>query len=363
MLAAGYVSTQVGGFGFLLGNLLEKRDLLAGLGPFTALAATGGIAVVFVAQMERPAKGLVVLSVMCWCTYASYLFVMGSRFPLIAFTLAPIVARSLQGRTPTKALGLVLALLLPFSVWYSVSVRKGQVLDESTEGATNSLARVIDPFVFGGLDVINTFGAVVASSPKTIGFDTQTVIANLLTMVPRSFWPGKPPGLSTQFSAEYFATAWTGGSGVPPSILAEITHLYGVVGACIAALLIGWALVSANETLRASQSLYARLFLPMFTVDCIVLAKSGTDAFAQQVSLHLVAVALFILFLKLTSTRVESIRNEPSSQQDTNSPHRRRPPVRPLDADSKDGSNHRSRVPRNCSAYSDTPTRRANRHR
>ena len=303
-LSAGFVSVRVGGFSFLLQNLLEKRDILAGLGPFTALAATGAVAAVFVAQLRRPTRALVFFGVISGLMYASYLFAMGSRFPLLAFLLAPIVARTAQGRTPRKALVALLAAIIPFSVWYSVVVRKGQELTEQTPGLSGDIRRVVDPFVYGGVDVIHTYGVVTQAQDRAFGFDAQTLLANLTTMLPTFLWPSKPSGLSVRFSEQYFSTAWSGGSGVPPSILAELLHLYGTAGACIAALVVGF-LLSRLGSLRASRELFVRLLFPFLTVDSFVLAKSGTDAFFQQLTLHAIGSLIFVVLLRLTGTHIK----------------------------------------------------------
>lgn len=299
------LSAQTGGIGFLIQNLLNKREILAGLGPLTALSATAAVAAIAIAQMERPSRAERLIGWACGGGYLGFLFIMGSRFPMVAFVLAIVVSRSIHARTPKLLLGALLGALIPFSVWYSVSVRKGQVVEQSGEGLRESLRIIITPFAHGGLDVLHTHGVVIVHSPPAWNFDAALLSHNITTMVPRFIWPSKPPGFSVEFSKQYFASSWLGGSGVPPSISAEFLHIYGVVGAVVALVALGYGLTRVGSWLRHSDRTFLRLFYPFFAVDCIVLAKSGSDAFLQQISIHLAAIVILLFAASVAGVKVK----------------------------------------------------------
>ncbi|NMM33219.1 MAG: hypothetical protein HHJ13_04325, partial [Phycicoccus sp.] len=222
------------GVAFLVGNLLTKRDLLAGLGPLTAVAACTGVAGLAAWSTRDLCRSEKLLATACSFGYVSYLFVLGSRLPMVVYVIAIAIARASAGRIPRVLVASVGLGTIPFTVWYSVSIRKGQLISQSGTGPRAEAHSVIDPFVYGGLDVLHTFGAVVTSALSDLSLHLDLLLANAATMLPRSLLPGKPPGISVVFSERFFGRQWDGGSGVPPSITAELLFVFGVVGGLIA---------------------------------------------------------------------------------------------------------------------------------
>lgn len=307
--AALWVSSRTGGISYLLGNLLSKRELLAGLGPATALAAVGGIAGLTVPSVYTADRSTRVAGNMCAIAYLGYLFVMGSRFPMIAYALALLVARSARAQVPRRALALVLVAIIPFSVWYSVSVRGGQQL-ESGRAGTRSASTLIDPFVYGGLDILHSQGAVAVADLPDWRFSPDLILGQLTTVIPRSILPGKRPGMSTVFSEVFFPVSWSNGSGVPPALTAELAFTWGVVGGLGVLAIVGFLLARGASLMGSSRHLAVRLIYPFFTVDCIVLAKSGSDAFLQQFTLQLGGTLLFLAITHLTGAKLRAIQDE-----------------------------------------------------
>lgn len=314
LAALTYISLQTGGLLLLLDNLLSRRDILSGLGPATGLAAVAAVATLATLQASTIPLSVRVLGAASGLVYLTYLYFLGSRFPMLGFLLACIIAwAATRGRVPGKALALLAVAIIPFSLWYSVAVRRGQILEEAAGGGvTASLHRLVDPFVYGGADVLNTAAATMASPLPLFGFDASVVIGNVATAIPRSVWPDKPSGFSIVFSETYFPAEWSRGSGVPPSILAEHMHTFGEIGSLLTLFLLGVLISIVGRKFMASRNLFLRLFYPFFTVDCIVLAKSGTDAFLQQVTIHSVAVGVFLLVWVLFGGRSRVLRVEKS---------------------------------------------------
>jgi hypothetical protein len=288
------LQVKVGVF-FLLGNLLTKRDLLAGLGPLTAAAACTGVAGLAAWSTRDLLRSEKLLATACSLGYLTYLFVLGSRLPMIAYVTAISIARASAGRIPRALVASVGLGSIPFAVWYSVIIRKGQLISDSGAGWLAAARSLIDPFVYGGLDVLNTFGAVVTSTVSDVSVHLNLLLANATTMLPRSLWPGKPPGVSVLFSERFFERQWLDGSGVPPSIIAELLFVFGVVGGLMALPILGFVLSRVSSVLAISTRPFLRLIYPFVTVDCIFLAKSGTDAFLQQLSIHIFAMFGFIV--------------------------------------------------------------------
>lgn len=304
LVAMAVLYLAVGGFGALLSSLGTRRDALAGLGLLNGVAAVPGAAALFAMMCERVTPFQKLLALGCALEFILYLFVSGSRFPLIAFLLALLVARAHHRPISLASFGLLGALAVPFSVWYAVAVR------QTSKGATGSsvfggeglrdvLKSVIDPFVFGGLDVLRTLGAVIAHGEPLFANGILQFLGGPFTLVPRFIWPGKPDGLSIAFSQEYFPDRWADGTGVPPSLLAEGPYLFGKLGAipylAAAAFVLAWA----GKRVWQSSSAFTRLAGIMLTTDTIVLVKSGSDSFLRMLTLHALACAFFALLARI----------------------------------------------------------------
>ncbi|MGH1561489.1 hypothetical protein [Mumia sp. DW29H23] len=302
--AATILSETTGGLGYLLGNLLERRDLLTGAGPLNAVAATAGAAVVASCQVRMATRAQVVLAAACAAAYLGFLFVLGSRFTMLAFVLAVVIARTIVGRVPKVLLAVLVVAIVPFSLWYSVSIRRGQLVEPGTAGVRSELRSAVDPFISTGLDVLNTHAAVITSPTATWRFDVDLIARNLTTMVPRSLWPGKPQAFSVEFSERFFPVQWARGSGWPPSVLAESVYVYGVAGAVLVLVALGFVVAWLGRRMSDSRHVVVRLFYPFLAVDCIGLAKSGSDAFLQQISIHAVGIGLFLVLCSLVRVRL-----------------------------------------------------------
>ncbi len=213
-LASLWVSRQTGGISYLLDNLLSKRELLAGLGPATALAATAGVAGLTVPSVFTTDTSTRVAGYMCAVSYLGYLFVMGSRFPMVAYALALLVARSARAQVSRRALALVMMAVLPFSVWYSVSVRRGQLLESGGTG-TRSASTLIDPFVCTGPRHSPHSGCGGPRGSTGLALQSGPVDWPTHDRHPAGGLPSKPPGMSTTFSKVFFPVSWANGSGVP----------------------------------------------------------------------------------------------------------------------------------------------------
>lgn len=303
VVAATILSEATGGLSYLLGNLLERRDLLTGAGPLNAVAATAGAAVVASSQVRQLTGSQVILTTACAVAYLCFLFVLGSRFTMLAFVLAVVIARTIVGRIAKTLLALLLVAIIPFSLWYSVSVRRGQLVESGSTGIRGELRSALDPFISTGLDVLNTHAAVITSPTATWRFDFDLIARNLTTMVPRSLWPGKPKAFSIEFSETFFPVQWARGSGWPPSVLAESVYIYGAAGAVLVLVALGFVVAWLGRRLNGSRRVAARLFYPFFSVDCISLAKSGSDAFLQQITIHAVGISLFLVLCTLVRVR------------------------------------------------------------
>jgi len=329
---------------FLLQNLITRRDLLAGLGPLTAAAACAGVAGLAAWGTRDLSISEKLLATASSLGYLSYLFVLGSRLPMIAYVIAIAIARATAGRIPRLLVALVSFGAIPFAVWYSVSIRKGQLISESGPGLRAAVRGIVDPFTYGGLDVLNTFGAVANSTLADLSISVNPLLANATTMFPRSLWPDKPPGTSILFSEQFFERRWLAGSGVPPSIIAELPFLFGVVGTIVALPILGFALSRASVGLAASYRPIVRLMYPLITVDCIFWAKSGTDAFLQQLSIHFVAVLGFIALSTMMGAGIQVERNQEEREQIQGSEGRHsfrgRSSLSPLHTNSEDGAFH-----------------------
>ncbi len=73
---------------------------------------------------------------------------------------------------------------------------------------------------------------------------------------------------------------------------------------------VGFLLTRTATRLGASHHMLLRLVYPFFTVDCIVLAKSGSDAFLQQFSLQLGGTILFLAIAILTGAKLRVFPDE-----------------------------------------------------
>lgn len=300
------VSILAGGFENLLSNLMSRRAILQSTGPLLVLVHLSAAAVVL--GISTPSKKTIShLLVACNLgTYIAACLSMGNRFQALIVLLAALVAYERRSRVSTRmALFLVLPVI-PLSVLYVYKVRQGLSYGASqgqieTSSVSSFLYSVLTPFVQGGLDVLRTLGAVFYASPL-LDDKLDTLVGSLVGAVPRALWPGKPPGSSLEFSAAHFPRSWAQGTGVPPSLPAELIFMFGLLGG-LAIFTLGILLLArATHSAARSGSIFFVILYPLLAADCIVLMKSGIDSFLKLFVLH--CVAAWLLAVMSNSAKV-----------------------------------------------------------
>jgi hypothetical protein len=260
------------------------------------LAASSGAAAVLTLMVERRTVYQNMLFTTCSGVYLLYLFVSGSRFLMISFLAALFIARAQRSRISWAPMVLLILAAVPFSAWYAYSIRQKLSLG-SSEGsiggnsAASAVRSVVDPFVEGGLDSLRTLGVTVAR-PEFLSANWEGAIGGLLTLVPRAVWPDKPYGVSIAFSKYYFPDRWAEGTGVPPSLPAELVFYFGLTIAPLLLIAAGYSIGRVGRRIWTSTSLWVRVLGPLLTVDTVVLVKSGSDSFLRLIVIHGVGVFL-----------------------------------------------------------------------
>lgn len=290
------LAVKTGGLLTLLTSLATRRDALSGLGPLAVLTAISGAAVFLAILSERRTFLDCVMAFGCGVLYVTYLFVSGSRFLMVSYLAAILIVRAHRTRISWMPLVSLLVLAMPFSVWYAYAIRQklsygvseGSIGGDSVSAAVRS---VVDPFVEGGLDALRTLGVTMVH-PKPYDLNWEAAAGGVLTLVPRSIWPSKPYGVSITFSKEYFPDRWSVGTGVPPSLPAEINFYVGYVLAPLVLIVAGYLIARASQWVWLCESIWGRILAPFLTMDVVVLVKSGSDSFLRIIFIHGIAALL-----------------------------------------------------------------------
>ena len=130
-------------------------------------------------------------------------------------------------------------------------------------------------------------------------------------MIPRSLWEGKPDGSATEFSARYFPDRWADGTGVPPSISAELMNTFGFVGGLFAMAVVGLLIARGSVALYNRSSWWSLIVLGLITADSLQLVKGGSDGFVRSVTMQGVAILIAMSWSKIARAFHPSRRRKP----------------------------------------------------
>jgi oligosaccharide repeat unit polymerase len=305
------LAALAGGPTALLHSLADRRELLAGTGPLRILLVVSAVACVYgVLHLEKTAMQIQ-LTWACGLVYVATTLLTGSRFQAIVVVVAIVCAsvriNGIPHRVRTRIFAII-AVTIPLSTFYGSSVRSGltygkhfDVIDSSSW--TSTINSLVSPFVGGGLDVIRTTGVLREGTPS-FRFDLGLFAGSIGNLVPRSVWPGKPNGSATQFSERYFPDKWAQGTGVPPSISAEMLHSFGLIGGLVALFVFGFVFTRLSYWAMGRAGLWWALFVPFLAADSIQLAKSGSDGFLRTIVIHIAAATIMVAIAQLARTQV-----------------------------------------------------------
>ena len=302
----------------LLHTLADRRDSLAGTGPLRSLllvAAVGCLA--GIAQSDK-SSNQTRLTWLCGITYFALNLLTGARFQALIIVIAAFAVHvRIHGPSRAVIQKIVLALLaaVPASTFYALRVRQGltygtdvQVVDDSS--AISALGSLVGPFVNGGIDSLRTLGVVAEQAP-TLGFNVSPLIGSVTNVIPRSLWEGKPDGSATEFSARYFPDRWADGTGVPPSISAELMNTFGFVGGLFAMAVVGLLIARGSVALYNRSSWWSLIVLGLITADSLQLVKGGSDGFVRSVTMQGVAILIAMSWSKIARAFHPSRRRKP----------------------------------------------------
>lgn len=291
----------------LLYSLADRRDSLAGTGPLRALLLVAAVGcVVGVAHQDKTTIQNR-LTWLCGITYFSMNLLTGARVQALIVVIAAFAVHvRIHGSTRAIArrIALAMAVAIPASTFYALRVRQGltygtdvQVVDDST--TRSALASLVGPFVNGGVDSLRTLGVVSESAP-TFTLNVTPLLGSLANVIPRSLWPNKPDGSATDFSARYFPDRWADGTGVPPSISAEMLNTFGVVGGLIGMAVLGVVVARISSNLHGKKSLWALVIGALLTADTLQLVKGGSDGFVRSVGMQAGALLIAVVLARVS---------------------------------------------------------------
>lgn len=302
IVGLGLVSFVVGGFETLVSSLTARRSVLESTGPLLILINLPAVAAVLAVYAGSRSRSVIGLSALNAALYMFCCLSMGNRFQSLVVVLALLVAYDRRHGIKNVVVVVCLLPVIPLSVLYLYVVRQGlssgvAAGQITTQSGPEFLRSVLHPFVDGGLDVLRTLSAAFYNSDLFV-LRTDTIVGSLVGIVPRSIWPTKPAGSSIDFSVEYFPLSWSRGTGVPPSLPAELIFCFGLAGGLLLLAVATYSLTRLSERLRESTSIGPALIYPFIAADSIVLLKAGFDSFSKLAFIHLCAVALVVAVVK-----------------------------------------------------------------
>jgi hypothetical protein len=305
------LARAAGGANVLLHSLSDRRDLLAGTGPYRILITVTAMACVYGVLHRKKTTGQRSLTILCGLIYGILTLLTGSRFQAIVLIVAIVcaISRSIGvNRRTWVLLGLGTLVTIPLSTLYALRVRAGLTYGENFavfQPGTSKIYSIVNPFIQGGLDVIRTTGVVLQDIP-ILRFQPQLYIGSFANLVPRAVWGTKPAGSATQFSETYFPLKWAAGTGVPPSVGVEVLYTFGLIGGLLGIAFLLFVLTRFVLYAANIKSVFWMLFVPYLSADFVQLAKGGSDGFLRTVTLHGFAVLIMVAIAQFTGAKVQA---------------------------------------------------------
>lgn len=265
------------------GNLVRSQDdgLTAGAGPALALASVPLWAVLYGELVSRTGK-IVVLS--CGAMYFAATFLTGqkSRFIFLALFVGIRWAGG-HGRLRLRHLVVILASAVAIILGTTIfnvhvrgtgDLRPIEGVDPSTPAGYTEYS--IGRFGQSTFDMTRTLGAVLDREDSVFQFEPWPLAGSLLSPVPSRILQ-KPPPASRYFAQEFFSEKWNEGTGVPPSLAAELTWYFGLGPAML--LFCGYFAALSVWTTRWKPSCFVLVngLRTLSVPTSIFLVKGGTD--------------------------------------------------------------------------------------
>ena len=282
-VSLGLVLASVGGVGSALQNLAYRREFFAGLGPVLAFSYTSGLAWALTLPRSPSVRPAPVLSAVAVGTFLFSVLLTGQKGYLLALILVAAISYA-RRRLPRREAVLLLALILvPASTWYQYNIRQRLSLGHAegviaTESSQAFVQSTWGPFARSGLDQLRTMSVILDSDPKLVDTRFSLLANGTLTLVPRSIVPAKPDGPSLQFAKTFFPAEWEQGTGIPPSLPAELVMEFGLLGAVVGSVAFGYG-ARRLERILVHRSGVAGFFAYSILVSAFLFTiKAGTDS-------------------------------------------------------------------------------------
>ena len=216
------------------GDLVRRQGdgLTAGSGPLYVLLTVPVWVVVFGRSTTR-LDHLVRIAALAQASGTIFLTGQKSRFVILAVFLLVRHSDRLGGLAPRAWLKLIIfgAALVVGTTAYNIEVRGGGNVRPVEGTDPSSIPGYVEYSIarFGQstFDMTRTVGAVDRHDPTSFRFDPSPLAGSILAPLP-SRLVTKPPPASHVFSAEYLPEVWQRGSGVPPSLAAELMSYLGL---------------------------------------------------------------------------------------------------------------------------------------
>lgn len=218
------------------GDLVRSQGdgLTAGSGPIYALFAVSLWVALFAPRATRSEKAIIILAILAF-SVTVFLTGQKSRFAIMVFVL---FARGLVGQfakfdsKQVKRAAVLFAVIVGVTTVFNVEVRSGGFqrpiagIDPTTSigYVEYSYAR----FAQSTFDMTRTVQATAeVQSDTALSFDVTPLWGAAVNPLPSALLD-KPPPPSHLFSQEVFPINWAGGTGIPPSLAAELLWYFGL---------------------------------------------------------------------------------------------------------------------------------------
>ncbi|MCA1823999.1 MAG: hypothetical protein ABR520_10280 [Mycobacteriales bacterium] len=276
----------VGGGTAALANLTYRRTFFAGLGPLVGIAFVPGLALpLYVAALGRetlrPLAHL--LAAACLLAFTAAVVFTGEKANVVNLLLLCGVFRVRGGnKVPAALVVVVLLLFVPLSTYYQYEVRQRRSVGQTqgtidTGGIRPFLRSTWGPFAESGLDQLRTLEAASDRAPL-VSLASGGIANGPLTLVPRRLWPGKPDSSALRFAKAAYPSEWESGTGIPPSLMAEMVFNFGLAGGYVVLVALCFVLASVDRAAARHRGLLVNLLYAAGVVGVFIGVKAGTDS-------------------------------------------------------------------------------------
>ncbi|MEG3163602.1 O-antigen polymerase [Sphingomonas sp. PB2P19] len=251
ILVFGALVIAFGGIGEILAGASDRTRAFAGFqGLFLALNVGVSVVLVWFVQALRYRSGVADWTAFIGFALIALLIValqgQKSTIFIVIAALAVVYNRRVRriGLAPLLV-GIIVTFvgLMAYHVYKQEYLVLGRVVSFSGgKQFWSSASEFLDTQLFGNFMQVQTMSVLIEGMPEPLPFQWgYTYIAGVLTLIPRVIFPDKPLPSTGTFTQAFWPDQWNNfGTTLPAGVFGEAYMNFGVSGALLGALLLGW---------------------------------------------------------------------------------------------------------------------------